>query len=79
MSDSTTISTDDIETTEFRLIERAATTVISGDPDYDEAFTALQRWVDEMGETAAGHNREVYLDCEGPRNTWVVELQVAIA
>jgi DNA-binding transcriptional MerR regulator len=79
VSDGTTISTDDIETTEFRLIERAATTVISGDPNYDEAFTALQRWAAEMGETTTGHNREVYLDCEGPVTTWVVELQVAIA
>lgn len=59
-------------------IERAATTVIHGDPDFFEAFDALQSWAKDAGETPTGQQREVYLDCDGPRATWVTELQIAI-
>jgi hypothetical protein len=69
---------DDIETFELSGLERAATTVIHGDPDFDGGFHALHAWVEQAGERAAGESREIYLDCDGPRNTWVVELQLAL-
>ena len=31
------------------------------------------------GEQTTGFEREVYLDCDGPRDTWVTELQVILA
>jgi DNA-binding transcriptional MerR regulator len=59
-------------------VERVAATVIHGDPNFDEAFRALQAWAREAGEEELGQSREVYLDCDGPRDTWVVELQIGL-
>ena len=73
------VTQDGVIDTTFAGFERAATTVVSGEPDYDEAFTALVQWVDEMGEIRAGHSRELYLNCDGPLDTWVVELQIALS
>jgi hypothetical protein len=56
---------------------RAATTVMYGD-DFDGGFRALRAWIAEAGEHEAGELREIYLDCDGPRGTWVVELQLAL-
>jgi len=69
---------DGIGTFELPGLERAATTVMHGEPDFDGGFRALHAWVDQTAERAAGEGREIYLDCDGPRNTWVVELQVAL-
>jgi DNA-binding transcriptional MerR regulator len=65
-------------TMEFPPLDRVAATVIHGDPNYDEAFRALQAWAQEAGEEELGQSREVYLDCDGPRDTWVVEIQIAL-
>ena len=35
-------------------------------------------WAEEAGEERIGELREVYLDCDGPRDTWVVELQIGL-
>jgi DNA-binding transcriptional MerR regulator len=78
VTDAPATGNDGVTRTTFAGFERAATTVVSGEPDYDEAFTALVQWADEMGETRAGHSREVYLNCDGPLDTWVVELQIAL-
>jgi DNA-binding transcriptional MerR regulator len=59
-------------------IARAATTVLYGDPDFHAGFAALHAWAAAAGETPSGELREVYLDCDGPRATWVVELQLAL-
>jgi effector-binding domain-containing protein len=67
-----------VQTIELPGIARAASTVIHGDPDYHEAFNALGQWARDAGEKGIGHSREVYLDCDGPRDTWVVELQIAL-
>jgi DNA-binding transcriptional MerR regulator len=56
---------------------RAATTVMHGD-DFDGGFRALRAWIAQSGEREAGELREIYLDCDGPRDTWVVELQLAL-
>jgi DNA-binding transcriptional MerR regulator len=66
------------ETGELAGLDRAAATVIHGDPDFDAGFEALRAWTGRAGERAAGELREVYLDCDGPRATWVVELQLAL-
>jgi DNA-binding transcriptional MerR regulator len=69
---------DGVVSCELPGITRAATTVIHGDPDFDGGFAALRAWIATAGEQEAGELREVYLDCDGPRDTWVVELQVAL-
>jgi DNA-binding transcriptional MerR regulator len=69
---------DGFETTELPGLSRAATTVIWGDPDFNGAFEALRSWISDAGETESGELREVYLDCDGPRDTWVVELELAL-
>ena len=66
------------ETIELPGLERAATTVIHGDPDFNGGFRALRAWIEQAGEEEDGELREIYLDCDGPRNTWVVELQLAL-
>lgn len=42
-------------------------------------FEAIQDWITQAGHTATGALRELYLDCDGPRDTWVTELQTVIA
>lgn len=61
-----------------RRSERVAAIVIRGD-GFDAGFAALHAWIAESGEHESGELREIYLDCNGPRETWVVELQLALA
>ncbi len=68
---------DGAEAFEIPGLARAATTVLRGD-DFNGGFRALFDWVEQTAEPPAGELREVYLDCDGPRDTWVVELQVAL-
>ena len=69
---------DGATTFELPGLARAATTVMYGD-DFGGGFRALGAWVTQAGEEATGESREIYLDCDGPRDTWVVELQLALA
>jgi DNA-binding transcriptional MerR regulator len=60
-------------------IERAATVIHRG--SMDEVMPTLQtlaRWIDDHGYRSAGPNRELYLDADGDRATWVTELQEPI-
>jgi hypothetical protein len=58
-------------------VERAATTVVRGEPAlFPGALRALHEWVDQTGAVAPAFERELYIDCDGPRHTWVTELQV---
>jgi DNA-binding transcriptional MerR regulator len=68
---------DGARTYELPGLARAATTVMHGD-DFDGGFRALHTWIAEAGERETGELREIYLDCDGPRDTWVVELQLAL-
>lgn len=68
---------DGLVTIELPELERVAATVLRGD-HFNEGFRALRAWVREAGEAELGELREVYLDCDGPRDTWVVELQIAL-
>jgi hypothetical protein len=71
------IEGDGLTTIELAAVERAATTVVRGDPaQFAGAFGALHEWVDQTGAQATAFERELYIDCDGPRDTWVTELQV---
>jgi hypothetical protein len=67
-----------VQVIELPGLARAATTVIHGDPDFDAGFRALRAWIEQTGERESGELREIYLDCDGPRSTWVVELDLAL-
>jgi DNA-binding transcriptional MerR regulator len=45
----------------------------------EHGYEALLRWTEQTGERVDGYSREVYLDCEGPPDTWVTELQFVLA
>jgi DNA-binding transcriptional MerR regulator len=72
-----TIDGDGLTTIELAAVERAATTVVRGAPAlFPGGFRALHEWVDQTGARATAFERELYIDCDGPRDTWVTELQV---
>jgi DNA-binding transcriptional MerR regulator len=71
-----TIEGDGLATIELPAVDRAATTVVRGAPDqFAAAFRALHEWIDLAGEQATPFERELYIDCDGPPDTWVTELQ----
>jgi DNA-binding transcriptional MerR regulator len=75
----TTIEGDGVTTVELAAVARAATTVVRGAPDqFPAAFRALHDWADRAGEQATSFDRELYIDCEAPRDTWVTELQTVL-
>ena len=55
--------------------------MVRGAPEdsFHDAFRALHDWAERTSEQTTGFEREVYLDCDGPRSTWVTELQVILA
>jgi hypothetical protein len=74
-----TIEADGLTTIWLPAVERAATTVVRGAPDqFPGAFGALHEWIGQAGERATSFERELYVDCDGPRDTWVTELQVIL-
>jgi hypothetical protein len=61
-------------------VERAATTVVRGAPEqFADAYGALHEWIDRTGDRATSFERELNIDCDGPRDTWVTELQTILA
>jgi hypothetical protein len=60
-------------------LTRAVTTVMRGLPDFEGAYAHLRAWTTEAGETLGPQSREVYLECDGARETWVVEVQFELA
>ena len=76
--DGVSYDVDGVSTIELPGLERVAATVMRGD-GFDAGFAALHAWIAESGEHETGELREIYLDCDGPRDTWVVELQLALA
>jgi len=73
------IGNDGLTTIDLPAVERAATTVVRGAPDrFPDAFRALHEWVDRAGDQATSFERELYIDCDGPRDTWVTELQTIL-
>ncbi len=59
---------------------RAAATIYRGSMDNcQEGYEAIMRWADATGEQIKGYSREIYLDCDGPPETWVTELQFVLS
>jgi DNA-binding transcriptional MerR regulator len=58
---------------------RAATLVHEGNmTTVSASYQALQQWMEAAGEEPDGYSREIYLDCDGPRDRWVTELQFVL-
>jgi hypothetical protein len=73
------IEGDGLTTIELAAVERAATTIVRGAPDqFPDAYRALHEWIDRAGDQATSSERELYIDCDGPRDTWVTELQAVL-
>ena len=82
--DGTILETHGVAAVEVPSLQRVAATVITGDSerggvDFDGGWNALRRWAQISGETGTGEFRELYLDCDGPRTNWVVEVQMALS
>jgi DNA-binding transcriptional MerR regulator len=61
-------------------IGRAASTIHRGPmARVGDGYQALLLWTEATGERIEGLGREVYLECSGPQDTWVTELQLALA
>lgn len=74
------IDGDGLTTIELAAVDRAATTVVRGAPEqFADAYRALHEWIDKTGDHATSFERELYIDCDGPRDTWVTELEVILA
>jgi DNA-binding transcriptional MerR regulator len=74
-----TIDGDGLVTFQLPAAERAATTVVRGAPDkFADGFRALHEWTEQAGQRASAQDRELYLECSGPRETWVTELQTVL-
>lgn len=74
-----TIDTDGLATIDLPAVDRAATTVVRGAPEqFHDGFRALHEWIDQTGDQATSLDRELYIDCDGPRETWVTELQTIL-
>lgn len=75
-----TIEADGLRTIELGAVDRAATTVVRGAPEqhFANAFRALHEWIERTGDHATPFERELYIDCDGPRDTWVTELQAIL-
>jgi DNA-binding transcriptional MerR regulator len=74
-----TIDGDGLAAIELPAVDRAATTVVQGAPEvFAAAFRALHVWADRTGNQPTSFERELYIDCDGPRDTWVTELQVIL-
>ena len=57
-------------------IDQAAIALHHGPPEGVMAtIQALASWIDRSPHRSSRGNREVYLDCAGPRDTWVLEIQ----
>jgi DNA-binding transcriptional MerR regulator len=77
--DGVTIEGEGITTIDLPAIERAATTVVRGGPErFADAFRALHEWAERSGDRVSRFERELYLDCDGPTDTWVTELQAIL-
>jgi len=61
-------------------VPRAATTIYRGSmANCQEGYEAIIRWADATGEHIRGYSREIYLDCDGPPETWVTELRFVLS
>lgn len=74
-----TIDVDRLTTVDLPAVDRAATSVVRGAPDkFPDAFRGIHEWIEGTGDRASSFARELYIDCDGPHDTWVTELQVLL-
>jgi DNA-binding transcriptional MerR regulator len=71
------VTTGGAEVRELRKLDRVASTVHRG-AGIDKAFDAVHAWARDTGAVPTGHSREVYFDCDGAFETWVVEIQIEL-
>lgn len=77
--DGTTLEADGLQMLDVPAVGRAATTVVQGAPErFADGFRALHDWAERNGDRTTTEEREVYVDCDGPPETWVTELQVIL-
>lgn len=77
--DGTILEEDGVQLLDLPAVGHAATTVVRGSPErFADGFRALHDWVERNGDRATDEEREVYLDCDGPPESWVTELQVIL-
>lgn len=70
----------DFQVVDLPAVEHAATIVHRG--SMDDVLPTVQtiaRWMDDNGYRSGGASRELYLDCDGPRDQWVTELQEPVS
>src|SRR5260370_21857109 len=74
------VSDPRLEQRDLPAVPRAVATVHRGSmSEVESALVAMIRWADHAGERIVGYSREVYLECDGPPDTWVTELQYVLA
>jgi DNA-binding transcriptional MerR regulator len=80
VADDVTISRAGVDTVVL-VAGHAAAVVVRGAPEsqFGDGFAALEHWATSTGQPLSAQKREVYLDCDGPRDTWVTELQAVLA
>jgi effector-binding domain-containing protein len=73
------VDSADTEVVSLPSVARAATLMHHGDmATCSTSYQALQTWIEAAGEKAVGYSREIYLNCDGPLDTWVTELQFVL-
>lgn len=73
------IDSELIELLELPTAERGATLVHRGEmATIDRSYAALDGWIQDAGETAAGYSREIYHACPPDQADWVTELQFVL-
>jgi DNA-binding transcriptional MerR regulator len=76
----TRVDHPDVDIVDTPGFERAVCTIHRGAMTrIHESYDAMVRWAEAAGETIVGMSREVYLDCDGPQDQWVTELQFPLA
>jgi DNA-binding transcriptional MerR regulator len=69
-----------VDVLDLPAVPRAVATVHRGHMNrVERGYEALLRWTEQTGQRVDGYSREVYLDCDGPPDTWVTELQFVLA
>lgn len=68
-----------IERRDIPAARKAATVIHAGAMDtVHQSHQALFTWVEAAGEEPVGLSRELYLQHDGPQDTWVTELQLVL-
>lgn len=72
------INDDGVSTVDIEAVEVPRPVVPGSPEEFKDTFRALHEWADLAGEITTRFERELYIDCDGPRDTWVTELQTIL-